>query len=70
MERNGLDKEDIDAKCDFFREEWEKKDKAEKIQYENWKAENSAKWAEEERQKEATSFKEKTISLSEKYKKY
>lgn len=59
MELKGLDKEDIDAKCDFFREEWEKRDRAEKIQYENWKAENSARFADEQRKKEAVSFKEK-----------
>ena len=59
MERNGVEKEDIEMKCEFFRDEWKKEDRKNEIQRKNWEAENRLRWAEEERKKEAASFKSK-----------
>lgn len=59
MRLNGCEEEDIEAKCEFYKEEWAKEDRKNRIESANFRAENAAKYAEQQRQSEAKSFKEK-----------
>ena len=57
MEKNGYDKEDIDAKCELMKEEFEKKDRADKIKEKNFRAAIHAGAEEYRRNEEAKNFK-------------
>lgn len=57
MEMKGVDKEDIDAKCEFMKDEFAKKDRAHKIEQRNFEASIHKRVEDERREREASSFK-------------
>lgn len=59
MKHDGLAEEDIDAICDIYREDWQKEDIKRKREYENARLKRLASYEEEDRKKEAKTWKER-----------
>lgn len=59
MELKGLDKEDIEEICDIYREDWKKADIKRKREYEDARLKRLASYEEEDRKKEAKTWKER-----------